>query len=100
MVTERDEFLHEPDPEMPERWQENMMVYGWDNENQIGFFFHVQRIPHAGLTELKAVVCEAHDSVSGREVIGLCDGAMYDGLVIDEPFKKARLKYEGRGVQH
>jgi hypothetical protein len=98
MVSERDEFLHTPGTEMPERWQENMMVYGWDLERAIGFFFHVQRIPWTGFTEVKAVVCEPDDGASGRAVVPMAPDAMYEGLVIDEPFGRARLAFASTGT--
>jgi hypothetical protein len=99
-ITERDESLHTPGTEMPERWQENMMVYGWDLDQEVGFFFHVQRIPHSGFTELKVVVCDAAAGVSGRAVVPMPQTSMFEGLVIEEPFGRARLSFDGRGVAH
>lgn len=98
MVTERDESLHTPGTEMPERWQENMMVYGWDLEHAIGFFFHVQRIPHRGFTEVKAVVCEPGGGASGRTVVPMPADSMYEGLVIEQPFGRARLSVSPMGT--
>jgi hypothetical protein len=97
VITERDESLHSPGSEMPERWQENMMFYGWDADHAIGFYFHVQRIPYRSFTEVKVVVCQPHDGVSGRAVVPMPDASMYDGLVIDEPFRRTRLSFAGSG---
>ena len=99
-ISERDESLHTPGTEMPERWQENMMVYGWDLDQEAGFFFHVQRIPHSGFTEVKVVVCDATAGVSGRAVVPMPESSMFEGLVIEEPFGRARLSFDGRGVAH
>ena len=100
MLTERDESPHAPGTEMPERWQENMMVYGWDLEQEIGFFFHVQRIPARNFTEIKTVVCTPDAAVSGRAVVPMGDGVMYEGLVIEEPFRKTKLRFDCLGVAH
>jgi hypothetical protein len=97
VVTERDEFLHLPGIEMPERWQENMMFYGWDAENAIGFYFHVQRIPHRSFTEVKAVVCQPAGGASGRQVVPMPPDSIHEGLVIEEPFRRARLSFDGLG---
>jgi hypothetical protein len=98
VITERDESLHTQGTEMPERWQENMMFIGWDLDQEVGFYFHVQRIPHTGFTELKAVVCDAAGGVSGRVVVPMPERVMYEGLVIEEPFRRARLSFSGAGV--
>ena len=98
MITERDESLHTPGTEQPERWQENNMLYGWDVENQIGFYVHIQRIPHSAFTELKVAVCEPGGGASGRQVIPMPEHCMYEGYVIEEPFGKARLAFDGHGV--
>lgn len=100
MVSERDESIHAPGTEMPERWQENMMVYGWDLEHEIGFFFHVQRIPERRFTELKVVVCTPDTAVSGRQVVPMPETVMYEGLVMEEPFRKTSLSFDGLGVAH
>src|SRR5262245_45656304 len=99
-ITERDESLHTPGTELPERWQENMMVYGWDLDHEAGFFFHVQRIPHSGFTEVKVVVCDADAGVSGRAVVPMPESSMFEGLVIEDPFGRARLSFDGRGTAH
>ncbi|HTK61840.1 MAG TPA: hypothetical protein VL595_05660 [Pseudonocardia sp.] len=100
MVNEIDERLHTPGTVMPARWQENMMALGWDLEQNIGFWWHAQRVPHTRFTEIKAGVFEVASGVSGREVVPMPESVMFEGLVIEEPFKKVRLSYHGRGVRH
>jgi hypothetical protein len=100
MVTEIDERLHTPGTVMPERWQENMMAYGWDAEQAVGFWWHVQRIPHTRFTEVKAAVFGIAEGVSGREVVPMPESVMFEGLVFAEPFKRVRLTYHGQGVAH
>jgi hypothetical protein len=99
-LTEIDESLHTPGSVMPGRWQENMMAYGWDLQAGVGFWFHVQRIPHTRFTELKGAVFGLADGVSGREIVPMPESVMYEGLVVEEPFKQVRLRYEGTGVAH
>ena len=98
MITERDESLHTPGTEQPERWQENNMIYGWDVDNEVGFFFHIQRIPHSAFTELKAVVCTPDGGASGKQVIPMPADCMYEGYVIEEPFGRARLRFDSSGA--
>jgi hypothetical protein len=100
MVNEIDESLHVPGAVMPERWQENMMAYGWDTDHGVGFWWHVQRIPHTRFTELKGAVFASTHGVSGREVVPMPESTMCEGLVFDQPFKRVRLSYHGKGVAH
>jgi hypothetical protein len=98
VLTEADESIHVPGTELPHRWQENMLFYGWNQEQNVGFFFHVQRMPHSGISELKAVVCDPSRSVSTTQVITMPVDRMYQGIVIEEPFRRVRLSYNGLGV--
>ena len=68
-LAEADEFLHPTGTETPARWQENMMVEAWDLDRNIGFWFHIQRVPAKGFCELKYAVLGINKGASGCAMV-------------------------------
>ena len=98
-LTPTDEFLHRPPEPLPDRWQENYFLLGWDDDRRCGFYLHIERFIARRVIEIKAVLISGDDTASLSAEHPLTPVLEAPGLSVDiaEPFRTWNLHFDGRG---
>jgi hypothetical protein len=92
MLQPTDEFAHEPPSPIPDGWQENWYLLGWDAERAAGFSLHLGRIPAGDRLAAKACVL-----IGGEVAVASIDAPLgaelkAPGLEVDiDPFQTWRV---------
>jgi len=100
-LTDDDEFPHTLPGAVPDGWQENYFVLGWDDDRRAGFYLHIERLAAEETVEVKAAVLTPNTIASFAHVHDLAPRLSVPGLTIDvpEPFRRWRVGLHGVGAR-
>jgi len=98
-LRDADEHPHSAPEPLPDRWQENYFVLGFDDDQRAAFALHLERFPASGLAEIKADVALGETVVSSTSRHPLTEDLSAGATTIDvvEPFREWRLRHDGTG---
>ncbi len=93
MLTPADELPHPPPQPLPDRWQENYFLLGWDEQSRAGLYLHLARLPVAGTIDVKAAALLGGTVAAAATELPLGPGLGGPGVdvVVEEPFRRWRL---------
>jgi hypothetical protein len=95
MLQPIDEFAHEPPSPIPEGWQENWYLLGWDAERSAGFSLHLGRIPAEERLAAKGCVLAGGEVAVASIDAPLGAELKAPGLEIDiDPFQTWRVSLD------